>query len=132
MTKPATCKTVGLRGEAAIDGDGLLELLVGRSDGKIIDLYDGVTLTIRKTVSSLGTDPVDAVKLADLDGNGTKEWIIAGKGVLSILDAQDLKWRSRYLGPSLGRNNGIAVKDVDGDGSNSIFIGSAPVLYEFE
>jgi hypothetical protein len=116
---------------ADVDGDGFLEILVGRYDGKI-DVYDGVTFAIKKTVPTFGMYPIDALRVADLDGNGTKEWLIASYGVLSILDEQGLKWRSSNLGSSLGKNNSIAVKDVDGDGRQDIFIGSDQVLYQFE
>lgn len=116
---------------ADVDGDGFLEILVGRNDGKI-DVYDGVTFTIKKTVSTFGTTPIDALKVVDLDGNGTSEWLITSSGVLSILDGQGLKWRSSNLGSNLGKNNSIAVKDVDGDGHQDIFIGSDPALYQFE
>lgn len=116
---------------ADVDGDGFLEILVGRNDGKI-DVYDGVTFAIKKTVFTFGTTPIDALKVVDLDGNGTKEWVIASNGILSILDGQGLKWRSAYLGSNLGKNNSIAIKDVDGDGRQDIFIGTDPVLYQFE
>lgn len=116
---------------ADVDGDGFLEILVGRNDGKI-DVYDGVTFTIKKTIPTFTTTPVDALRVVDLGGNGTKEWLVAGNGVLSILDEQGLKWRSGNLGSNLGINNSIAVKDVDGDGRQDIFIGSDSVLYQFE
>jgi hypothetical protein len=114
-----------------VDGDGFPEILVGRNDGTI-DVYDGVTFNIRKNVPTFGTTAVDALKVADLDGNGTKEWLIASNGVLSILDVHGLKWRSSFLGSNLGKNNSIAVKDTDGDGRQEIFIGTDPVLYEFK
>ncbi|HXE95958.1 MAG TPA: FG-GAP-like repeat-containing protein, partial [Dongiaceae bacterium] len=116
---------------ADVDGDGFPEVLVGRNDGTI-DVYDGVTFAIKKNVPTFGTTAVDALRVADLDGNGTKEWLIASNGVLSVLDGQGLKWRSSYLGSNLGRNNSIAVKDIDSDGRQEIFIGTDPVLYEFK
>lgn len=116
---------------ADVDGDGFPDILVGRKDGKI-DVHDGVTFAIKNTVFTFGTTPIDALKVADLDGNGTREWIVASNGILSILDGQGLKWRSSNLGSNLGKNNSIAVKDVDGDGRQDIFIGTDPVLYQFE
>jgi len=116
---------------ADVDGDGFLEILVGRKDGKI-DVYDGVTFAIKKTVFSCSATSIDALRVVDLDGDGTNEWLVASDGVLSVLDGQGLKWRSSYLGANLGRNNSIAVKDVDGDGRQDVFIGTDPVLYQFE
>jgi hypothetical protein len=116
---------------ADVDEDGFLEILVGRNDGKI-DVYDGVTFAIKKTVFTFGAAPIDALRVTDLNGNGTSEWLVASAGVLSVLDGQSLIWRSGNLGSNLGRNNSIAVKDVDGDGRQDIFIGSDPVLYQFE
>lgn len=116
---------------ADLDGDGALEILVGRSDGRI-DVYDGVTFTIKKTISSFSTTPVDALRIADLDGNGTKEIITASNGIMSIQDDQGLVWRSRNLGFNLGRNNSIAIKDVNGNGRQDIFIGSDTDVYQYE
>lgn len=113
------------------DGDGFLEILIGRNDGKI-DVYDGVTFAVKKTVFSFGTTSIDALRVVDLNSDGTREWLVASNGVLSILDGQGLKWRSSYLGTNLGKNNSIAVKDVDGDGRQDIFIGTDQVLYQFE
>lgn len=114
-----------------VDEDGFLEILVGRKDGKI-DVHDGVTFAIKQTAITFCTTPIDALKVEDLDGNGTKEWIVASNGILSILEGQGLKWRSSNLGSILGKNNSIAIKDVDGNGRQNIFIGTHPVLYQFE
>lgn len=114
-----------------IDSDGFLEILVGRNDGTI-DVYDGVTFAIKKNIFSFGKTAIDALKVADLDGSGSKELLIASNGVLSILDGQGLKWRSAYLGTTLGKNNSIAVRDVNGNGRQDIFIGADPAFYQFE
>lgn len=117
---------------ADVDGDGHLEVLVGRNDG-YIDVYDGVTFAVKKSVFTYGTTSLDALRIADLKGDGSLEWLMASNGVLSILDAQGgLKWRSSSLGYNLGKGNNIAVKDVNGNGSKDIFIGSDTVLYQFE
>jgi len=116
---------------ADLDADGFSEILVGRNDG-YIDVYDGVTFAVRKSVYTFGTTPVDVLRFADLNGDGSKEWLVASNGVLSILDGQGLKWRSAYLGNNLGRGNIIAVRDVNGNGRQDVFIGADPALYQFE
>lgn len=116
---------------ADLDADGFPEILVGRTNG-FIDVYDGVTFAVRKSVFTFGTTPVDALRLADLNGDGSKEWLVASNGVLSILDGQGLKWRSAYLGNNLGRGNSIAVRDVNSNGRQDVFIGADPALYQFE
>ena len=121
---------------ADVDGDGSLEILVGRNDGKI-DVYDGVTFAMKRTASTYGNSPIDALLVTDMDNNGTLEWLVASNnvpytGVLSILDNHGLKWRSSNLDPNLGKNNSIAVKDVNGDGRKDIFIGSGSMLYHFK
>ncbi|UFS72262.1 FG-GAP-like repeat-containing protein [Geomonas sp. RF6] len=116
---------------ADVDGDGVQEILVGRDDGKI-DVYNGVSFAIERTVSTYSTSAVDALKVADLDGSGTGKWLVASGGILTVLDGQGLYWRSGYLGASLGRSNSIAVKDTDRDRRPNIFIGSATVLYQFK
>ena len=116
---------------ADVDGDGFPEMLIARNDGSI-DVYDGVTFAIKKTASTFGSTPINALRVADLDGDGTKEWLVASDGVLSIVDGQGLKWRSSYLGYNLGKNNSIAVKDVNSNGRQDIFIGADPVFYQFD
>lgn len=121
---------------ADVDGDGFPEILAGRNDGRI-DVYDGVSFAIKRTVSTFGKTPVDALLVTDMDNDGTNEWLVANNnvpyaGALSILDNQGLKWRSGNLDTNLGRSNSIAVKDVNGDGRKDIFIGSDSVLYHYK
>lgn len=116
---------------ADLDADGFPEILVGRNNG-YIDVYDGITFAVRKSVFTFGTTPVDALLLTDLNSDGSKEWLVASNGVLSILDGQGLKWRSAYLGNNLGKGNSIAVRDVNGNGCQDVFIGTDPALYQFE
>lgn len=117
------------------DNDGFLEILVGRSDG-MIDVYDGVTFDVENSVSTFANDSVQALRVADLDGQGDAEWLIANGGMLSILqdidDGSGLIWRSEYLGSNPGYRNHIAVNDVDNNGYPDIFIGSYSEIFQFE
>ena len=115
---------------ADVDGDGALELLAGRPDGKI-DVFDGTTFTVKNSFSTFGKTPVDALRVVDLDGNGTREWLLASGGFLTALEGQGLKWRSQDLGGSLGLYNHLEVKDCDGDGKPEIYVGAVASLYQF-
>jgi hypothetical protein len=116
-----------------IDGDSALEILAGRTDGKI-DIFDGLTFTIRKTVSTFDTIPINALRVVDLDGSGAVDWLVTRGNILLILDGQDqsLKWRSLDLSGNLGLYNHLGVKDTDGDGRREIYLGSNLALYEFK
>lgn len=113
-----------------VDGDGALELLAGRTDGKI-DVIAGTTFAVKQTLSTFGKTPVDALRVADLDGDGAREWLLASGGVLTALDGQGLKWRSQDLGGSLGLYNHLEVKDCNGDGKPEIYVGAVATLYQF-
>lgn len=116
-----------------VDGDGALDLVAGRTDGKI-DVFNGTTFALKKSVSSFSTSAVDALRIADLDGNGSKEWLLASGGLLTALDGQGqgLKWRSQDLSTSLGGYNHLEIKDTDGDGRPEVFVGGSMGLYQFE
>jgi len=117
------------------DGDGFLDVLVGRENG-LIDVYDGLTFTLEDTVFTFNIAPVDALFIADLDGTGSEEWLLSAAGQLFILqgkgDGHGLVCQSLYLGPSLGKSNHMAIKDVDLDGYQDIFIGTYLDIYQFE
>jgi len=116
---------------ADIDGDGYPEILIGRNDGKI-DIYDGISFLLKRTISTFRTYPIQALKAADLDGSGTRKLLVASGGSLTILDGQSLMWRSSPLGNNLGGNNSIEVMDTDGDGHPNIFIGSDQALFQLK
>lgn len=117
---------------ADVDGDGKREILVGRDDGNI-DVFDGSTFAARKTVNTFNNAPVDALRVTDLAGDGTAEWLVTGGGFLSVLSGSDqsLRWRSRDLSGDLGRHNHIASRDTDADGRKEVFLGSDLALYHF-
>lgn len=115
-----------------VDGDGVQELLVGRNDGKV-DVFSGDTLLLKRTVSTWSSAAVDAVKVADLSGDGRLGWLIASGGVLGVLGGDGtLRWISGDLAANLASYNHIGVKDCNGDGKKEVYLGSSLSLYEFE
>jgi hypothetical protein len=117
---------------ADLNGDGARELLVGRSDGGI-DVLDLKTLALKKSVVNLGYSPIDALKVADLTGAGSGEWLFAAGGKLTVLDAAGgLKWRSTDLTSNLGLLNHLVLRDTNRDGALEIFLGADHALYQFE
>lgn len=72
------------------------------------------------------------MRIVDLDGDGTREWLLASGGYLTALAGQELKWRSQYLSGNLGLYNHLEVKDSNGDGYPEIFVGADLALYQFE
>lgn len=118
---------------ADIDGDGLNEILVGRKDGKI-DVLDGQTFSVKKTVLTYNPSSVDALRVVDPTGTGSGDWIVAGGGVVTVLGRQGevVTWRAKNLSGNLGRYNHIGVKDADHDGRREFVIGSDLCLYDFQ
>lgn len=112
-------------------GGAIPEVLIGRDDG-YIDVYDGATFAVKRSVFTYANTPIDALRVVDLNGDGSKQWVITSGGVLTILDAGGgLLWRSGNLGTNLGKGNNLGIKDVDGDGRQDIFVGADPALYQF-
>lgn len=109
------------------------EILVGREDGKV-DVIDGVSFSVKKTVPTASNSPVDALRAVDLTGDGVPEWLVAHSGKLEIMegDPQTLKWVSPNLAPNLGLFNHLVVRDTDGDGLQELFIGDNVGVYHFE
>jgi hypothetical protein len=118
---------------ADIDDDGVLEILVGRDDGKI-DVFHGSTFGLKRIVLTFDTAPINALKVEDIAGNGTRDWLVSRGNELVILAGQDqaLKWRSADLSGNAGLYNHLGIKDIDGDGKPDIFLGSDLALYQFE
>lgn len=118
---------------ADFDGDGTLDVLVGRTDGRI-DVLDGKTLAIKHSVVSYSSSAINVVRLEDLDGDGTEEWLVGSGSDLTALDGttRRLKWRSVGLANNVGFRNHLAVKDVDGDGRKDVYFGSDLTLHHYE
>ncbi|BCR04856.1 hypothetical protein DESUT3_19250 [Desulfuromonas versatilis] len=116
-----------------LDADGQKEILVGQTDGTI-GVYNGKTFAFQSSVATGSGYAIDALSLADLNGDGQPEWILASNGMLSVLEngSGELLWRSRSLGNRLGSYNHLPVKDIDGDGRKEIVVGSDFALYQFE
>ncbi len=75
------------------------------------------------TGKSLGTKPVTgwvrSLRAADLDGNGSSEWIVGGWNDLKVLDHEgELYWK-KEVGGALRI---AGVRDLDGDGFQEIVI----------
>jgi hypothetical protein len=117
---------------ADVDGAGFLELLAGRTDGKI-DVFDGKTFVLKKSVFTFGSSSINALRIADLDGDGIKEWLLASIGSFTVLDGQNqgLKWRTTDLTWSMGAYNHLEAKDINGDGKPEIVAGDGVRLYQF-
>jgi WD40 repeat protein len=115
------------------DGDNALEILVGRDDGKI-DVFNGSTYALEKTVVTFDSFPINALRLADLDGNGALDWLVTRGNTLVVLEGQDpgLKWRSADLSANAGLFNHLGVKDIDGDGKLDVFLGANLAIYQFD
>ena len=126
---------------ADIDGDGKVEIVAGRADGRIGVLgWDGAALVPRWAgpldgPAGLWRRGRDSLIAADVDGDGQVEIVIASQadGWTGLLKwngtALDLVWASRSPldGPAgnwrRGRDSFIAA-DVDGDGRDEIVIAS--------
>lgn len=120
-------------GSFDLDQDGQLEILVGRTDGTI-GVYSGATFSARPTISSFSTSSVDALNVADLEGDGEAELLVASGGFLNVLNYRtgQLVWRSGRLGENLGRYNHLQIKDIDGDGKKEVLVGSSLAIYQYQ
>jgi hypothetical protein len=116
-----------------LNKDGQLEIVVGQTDGTI-GVYSGTTFTAQSSIGTFSSSSVDALNLADLDGDGQPELLVASGGVVSVLNCGtgQLVWRSGHLGDSLGRYDHLPVKDIDGDGKKEVLVGSSFALYQFQ
>jgi hypothetical protein len=124
---------------ADLDGDGTLEIAVGRG-GNQLTVYRPVvtsgtmTLPVAWSASPFSAGhEVRTLAVDDLDGNGTREVIVgrAGNGdtlQVSVYEAGGALragWPARHVGdPGYGwgmYNENVTVADLDGDGQKEIY-----------
>ena len=68
-----------------------------------------------------GPLPIHQIKSADLDGDGTREWIVnAGEGFLTVVDSDG---RTRWHRKFPAELSCIDVGDLDGDGKQEVLCG---------
>ena len=118
-----------------LDGDGDLDALVGTSRGAEVWLNQGGTQggqagMFAGSGQEIAGDPVDAIFLADLDGDGDQDALIGGikQAVIWRNDGQGnftrTNQRFRY-----SERHGLAVDDFDADGYPDIFAGAYATFY---
>ncbi|MCK5805796.1 MAG: VCBS repeat-containing protein, partial [Lentisphaeria bacterium] len=126
-----------------VDGDGVPEIVAGTKGCKV-RLYraDGSPLwefACKPSKGSTdGTPVVEMVRIADLDGDGSRE-IVAGANWVHVINADgSLRWE-RYMDLRRGRICGDFVcgdvTDLDGDGTREIvalFNTSYPLLKAYD
>ncbi len=118
-----------------LDGDGDLDALVGRAAGAAIwtnqgGAQGGRAGAFTESGQRLGRGHIEAAFLADLDGDGDPDALVAGKAQASIW-WNDGQAGFRDSGQRLRctERHGLAVGDFNGDGSIDVF--SAAGDFEF-
>jgi hypothetical protein len=118
-----------------VDANGVPEYIVGTSSGSVT-AYNGATRTQVWTSSVSGA--VTAVRLADVDGDATRELVVAyatGEwSYVAIIRLSDhaVQWTSPALAGTAGQGESLLVRDIDDDGRVEITIGSSHSVRVFE
>lgn len=123
---------------ADVDGDGRLDLLVGRGAGPATLYLNEGGLRFRASPEedfAAGID-VRAVALGDLDGDGDPDAVVAGGGALRLMDNTgggrftDVTAAAGLdASPDAVDENGILLADLDADGLTDILV--IEVLFSF-
>ena len=127
-----------------LDGDGLLELVIGSFqsnahwNGRIL-VFDQTTLTLRAmsepiTFPSMAQEGLRDLKLYDFDGDGRMEIVVASDinnfGIIKIFGFNVASTFSELWSNSAGPSNSsfsfVEVADLDGNGTPEIIAGTAP------
>lgn len=108
------------------NGDGVLEILVGTEDGRLVQVSPAGVVT------ATGVDEperIDALRAVDVTGEGVPDWVLASDDALQIRDGASgaLLWSSGpllydYYQAQLGAYDSLVVDDIDGDGRVEIFV----------
>ena len=119
-----------------IDGDNTLEIIVADAGGTA-HVYAGDTFQLETTLNFPLTYAMRNLKIRDLNGDGTNEWIVHEESAwlndtmrLNVFNgSSDLLWQSPILGffPS-----DILLDDVDGDQRIEIILGTEAGIFQFE
>lgn len=103
---------------ARVDADVLPDLIVGCADGLVVLSGLGGGAFTTGTPSFLGLDAA-ALRVADVDGDGVKDLVVAspGNGAIALLRGSAAgTWSAPELFTAGGSPVGLAVGAVDGDG----------------
>jgi uncharacterized repeat protein (TIGR01451 family) len=108
---------------ADLDSDGTVEIIGGAYS---LFILDGETGSLEQRFDTPGSRIWPGVVVADIDGNGDHEIVIAqGGGYVSVYDHEgyyEPGWPQR---PSDREFRSLAVDDLDGDGDMEIVVGLA-------
>jgi hypothetical protein len=105
-----------------VDGDGDLEIAVTTSVHEPVCLLDSEGRFLAEYRIRATGGPLE---LADLDGDGRDEVLIATETGLQVFGTSDqVERRELWHSPSLGLVTALAVGDTDGDGRAEVLIGS--------
>lgn len=109
-----------------VDGDGDIDLLIGRDNDPNLVLFNDGTGLFSDSGQTLGGDQTQSIALADLDGDGdldifegsyedyNKVWLNDGHGYF-FNTGQEMEDRRTYI---------VALGDTDGDGDIDAVIGN--------
>ncbi len=119
---------------ADCDSDGTYEIITGSGEG-IIYIFDAISRKMEWKKEDLGRD-AHGIAVGNIDDEPNME-IVVGTGyktdypgaLIHIFDGKNREMESQ-IGPISSRHRGVAIEDVDGDGTNEIIFGSGVSLGE--
>lgn len=102
---------------AEIDGSPGKEAMVGTAEGKLCYFRFEDREPVAVACHKVSDEPVDSVRVADLDGDGSVEVLLVTEGALFVynFDMQQYRWTSGYVGVSSDSQNSLAVQEIGGD-----------------